>query len=141
MAKKKVAKATTKGKARTPPYENWPAWSQAKWWGYLRSILRSGYNKYPPKWAVLNEAKRAYTGNLKQQKWEYLCNGCGKYHKAKDVSVDHIIPAGSLTSYEDLVPFVQNLFCSADNLQVLCKSCHSAKTLEERAAKSNKENK
>jgi hypothetical protein len=50
----------------------------------------------------------------------------------KEVSVDHIIPAGSLRSFSDLPQFVEILFCEADNLQVLCHACHGRKTLNER---------
>jgi 5-methylcytosine-specific restriction endonuclease McrA len=40
-----------------------------------------------------------------------------------------------LKCYDDLPSFVSNLFCEADNLQVLCKSCHKTKTAEERKKK------
>lgn len=135
MAVKK--KTPAKRAARTPPFEAYPEWSTAKFWGFLRSALRSGYNKWPPKWKVLNTAKRAYTGTLKNQKWEYQCAECRLWHKAKDVSVDHIVPAGSLNTYEDLAPFVSRLFVDEHGLQVLCKQCHNTKTQEERKTKTN----
>lgn len=83
----------------------------------------------------MNEAKREYKGVVKNQKWEYKCAECKKWHKAKDVSVDHIVPAGSLNTYDDLVPFVQRLFCSVEGLQVLCRTCHNTKTQQERSGK------
>lgn len=139
MTKRKTTRAASKppakGKARTPPFEHWPDWSSAKYWGFLRSALRGAFNKYPVKWAVLNKAKRAYGGASKSQKWEYLCAECNKHHKGKDVSVDHIVPCGSLSSYEDIAPFVQRLFVGVDGLQVLCKACHHTKTQEERKNK------
>jgi hypothetical protein len=46
----------------------------------------------------------------------------------KEVQVDHVIPAGTLKSYTDLAEFCKNLFCSVDNLRVLCIECHSIKT-------------
>jgi len=137
-----VAKKTTKSPtvrkraARTPPYEHYPSWSEAKFWGFLRSALRSAYNKYPPKWEVLRAAKRPYKGKDKRQKWEFQCNSCKKWKKQKDVSVDHIVPAGALSSYEDIVGFTQRLFVGTDGLQVLCKECHHSKTQEERNGKS-----
>lgn len=129
--------AKKKRAARTPPFEAYPDWSTAKFWGFLRSALRSAYNKWPPKWKVLNAAKREYKGKLKNQKWEYQCAECGGWFKAKEVSVDHKIPCGSLNSYDDLVPFVQRLFVNEDGLQVLHKACHDRKTQEERRAKTN----
>jgi 5-methylcytosine-specific restriction endonuclease McrA len=46
----------------------------------------------------------------------------------KNVNVDHICPAGSLKSAQDLPGFVERLFCEIDNLQVLCEKCHNVKT-------------
>lgn len=51
------------------------------------------------------------------------------------MEVDHIIPAGSLKSYEDLPGFVERMFVGEDKLQVVCKSCHKAKTNDERESK------
>jgi 5-methylcytosine-specific restriction endonuclease McrA len=53
----------------------------------------------------------------------------------KNINVDHICPAGSLKSAQDLPGFVERLFCEIDNLQILCSSCHDKKTKEEREEK------
>lgn len=143
MAKKAVSKKASRGRlkpaaksrARTPPFAQYPAWSEAKFWGFLRSGLRSTYNRWPAKWDVLKEAKRPYTGKGKQQKWEFQCAECQNWCKQKDVSVDHKIPAGALGKFEDIAGFVERLFVGADGLQVLCRSCHDVKTAQERAAK------
>ena len=111
-----------------------PDWTESKFWSFIRSALRSAANKYPVKWEVLKESKRPYGGADKRTKWEYRCALCKKWKKGSDVSVDHIIPAGSLNNYNDLVPFVQRLFVSKDGLQVLCSVCHGAKTSQEREA-------
>ena len=50
----------------------------------------------------------------------------------KDISVDHIIPCGSLTCADDLPAFVEKMFCEVEGLQVLCGDCHSKKTANER---------
>ena len=129
MATKKATKRVSK--PRTPPYPNYPDWSWARFWSYVRSGLRSTYNKYPPKWNVLKNAKRAYTGDAKNQKWEYQCNVCKQWHKQKDISVDHIVPCGALNSFDDLPGFVERLFTNEEGLQVICKGCHKEKTLAE----------
>lgn len=129
------SKTKTTSKARTPPFGNYPNWSTAKFWGFIRSGLRSTYNKWPPKWEVLSAAKRAYTGKGKQQKWEFRCSACDTYHKAKEVSVDHIVPAGSLNNFDDLPKFVERLFVGPEGLQVLCAVCHALKTKNEREEK------
>lgn len=132
---RKKATAPKKSKMRTAPFPNYPEWSTSKFWGFIRSGLRITYNKWPPKWVVLKAAQRPYTGEGKQQKWEYLCAGCGGWFKAKEVSVDHIIPAGALNSFDDLPKFVEKLFVGEEGLQVLHKECHDRKTKQERQAK------
>ena len=132
---KKVAKkATTKRKSvkRTPPHPEWEAWSSAQYWSFLRSGLRSKHQRYPPRYAVLDAAKRPSESDNKRLKWEFQCNECKLWHQQKNVSVDHIIPCGSLKSYEDLPGFVQRLFVGVAGLQVLCKKCHDAKTLKDK---------
>ncbi len=135
MGKKQDGPSQTlapKSRNKTPPFPAYPAWSTAKFWGFLRSGLRSTYNKWPAKWEVLKAAKRPYTGKGKQQKWEFQCSECKKWHKQKDVSVDHIIPAGALNTFEDIPGFVERLFVGQDGLQILCAVCHNKKTQEER---------
>jgi 5-methylcytosine-specific restriction endonuclease McrA len=127
--------STKQSRARTPPLPQYPDWSTAKYWSFLRSGLRSCYNKWPPKWDVLKNAKRPYTGEGKQQKWEYQCAECKQWCKQKDISVDHIVPAGALNCYEDMAGFTQRLFVGPEGLQVLCSDCHRVKTKEERANK------
>lgn len=131
-AKKPPAKKRT----RTPDFEEWPEWSTAKFWSFVRSGLRAKWQRFPSRYAVLAAAKRAYKGPNKQQKWEYQCSECEQWHLQKDVSVDHIKPAGSLKDFDDLPLFVKNLFVGISKLQLLCNVCHKIKTQEE---KHNKE--
>lgn len=64
---------------------------------------------------------------------EYLCACCKKTYLK--VSVDHIDPVGTFTSWD---AFINRLFCSVENLQILCKGCHDAKTLHERNERASK---
>lgn len=127
-------------RAKTPPFEQWPEWSEAKFFQFLRSGLRAKWSRWPPKYAVLAAAKREYKGDNKRQKFEYKCAKCRKYHPQKEVSVDHIEPVGTLRTFEDLPEFCRRLFVGIDKLQVLCKTCHNKKTLAEtKERKKNKE--
>lgn len=140
MAKRKTTKVTKekaprKSANRTPPFAGYPDWSEAKFWGFIRSGLRATYNKWPPKWEVLSAAKRPYSGKGKRQKWEFQCNDCKQWHAQANVSIDHIEPAGSLRCFADLPTFVERLFVGADRLQCLCSECHNKKTQEERSNK------
>ena len=134
-AKKKATKKVAtkrKGVKRTPPHPEWEAWSSAQFWSFLRSGLRSKHQKYPPRYAVLAAAKRPSESDNKRLKWEFQCNECKLWHPQKNISVDHIIPCGSLKSYEDLPGFVQRLFVGVDGLQCLCSECHAKKTLKDK---------
>jgi 5-methylcytosine-specific restriction endonuclease McrA len=80
-------------------------------------------------------ARRDYKGPNKRQKYEYQCKKCKKWCPEKEINVDHVLPAGSLNTAQDLPLFVERLFCEQDNLQVLCVSCHDKKTLKEKQSK------
>lgn len=121
--------------AKTPPFAPYPAWTEAKFFGFLRSALRTASTRWPPKYEVKNAARRKYVGDDKRQKWEFQCAKCGLWHKDKNVEVDHMIPVGSLRSFEDLPGFVERLFCPVDKLRVLCKPCHLEITLAEKENK------
>jgi 5-methylcytosine-specific restriction endonuclease McrA len=107
-------------------------WTNSRYFGFIRSALRRAWSKYPVKYQALNAARRPSQLEDKRTKWEYQCNCCNEWFKSVDVQVDHIQSAGTLTEYEHLPAFVERLFCEVDNLQVLCKPCHKAKTAEER---------
>ncbi|UFK09623.1 HNH endonuclease [Xanthomonas phage DES1] len=120
---------------KTEPFRHYPEWSEARFWSFVRSALRAAWSRYPVKYKVLAKAKRAYKGPNKNQKYEFQCAQCGGWFKAKEVSVDHIIPAGTLKCYADLPSFVEKLFVSEEELQVLCTADHQVKSNAERAAR------
>lgn len=125
--------------ARSPPYCNYPDWTRSRFFSFVRSALRQAWNRYPPKYQVLEQAGRPYVGPDKRQKKEFKCAICNEWHKRSNVEVDHMIPAGSLNEYDHLPGFVERLFTSVDKLRVLCKPCHRIVTAEEKAR--NKEKK
>jgi 5-methylcytosine-specific restriction endonuclease McrA len=108
-------------------------WTESRYFQFIRTALRGAFSRYPVKYQVLKDSQRRVTGQ--RHKVEHQCAECQEWFKAKEVQVDHIKPAGSLKCYDDLPSFVSNLFCESDNLQVLCKQCHKAKTAEERKKK------
>jgi hypothetical protein len=116
---------------KTPPFEPYPEWTTARFFSFLRSALRSAYNRYPPKFGVLAAAKRP--AQVKRLKWEFQCASCKQWFPQKEVQVDHKEPAGKLQSFEDLPVFAKRLFVGPAGLQVLCSGCHGKKTREERA--------
>ena len=130
---------TTTRRSKTPDFEEYPKWSEAKFFQFIRSGLRSKWTRWPPKFEVLNAARREYQGDNKRQKYEYKCAKCRKHYPQKEVSVDHIEPVGTLRSFDDLPEFCRRLFVGTSKLQLLCKRCHDKKTAAERKNKNNKE--
>lgn len=106
-------------------------WTEARYFSFIRSALRSAFTRWPVKFDVMNKNRRTVEG--KRHRYEYQCAECGEWFQAKEVQVDHIEPCGSLKTFEDLPKFTSTLFCEEDNLQVICKPCHKIKTAEERA--------
>ena len=115
---------------RTPPFEAYPVWTTARFWSFIRAGLRGMYRRWPPKFTVLKNSRRAVKKG--RQRWEFQCALCSKWFKQTEVEVDHLIPAGRLNTYDDLPLFVSRLFCPEDKLQCVCKVCHKKKTKEEK---------
>lgn len=110
-------------------------WTRSRYFSFIRSCLRRAWSKYPVKFQALQAARKPYEGEDKRTKWTYQCNICKGWFKTTEVSVDHKLPCGSLKDYDDLPVFVQRLFCSAEDLQILCAPCHREKTNAEREAR------
>jgi len=104
-------------------------WTKARYFSFIRGLLRSGFTRYPVKHAVKKAASRKKKAS---RRFEYQCSMCKKWFPNSQVEVDHIEGAGSLKDYDDLPGFVSRLYCEPDNLQVLCKPCHAKKTNSER---------
>lgn len=108
--------------------------SEAQFVAFVKGHLRRASRWWKP---ITDTLKAA---NLRRG--VYLCNECkeevpksividGK--RVNNVSVDHrnaiVDPSTGFSGWDD---FINNLYCESDNLQVLCRSCHNAKSLEER---------
>ena len=109
-------------------------WTLARFNSFITSILRSGSRRWGPKYTTLAAAKRGKqinkaTGRIAEH---YQCAGCSELFPASQVQVDHIRPMGQGRTWDE---FINELYCEADNLQVLCKPCHKIKTTKERKTK------
>jgi len=110
-------------------------WTEARYRSFIISALRQASRR----WAPVTDVDRAAT----TKRGFRLCAGCNqevpvttkeKGRKVKNTFVDHIKPvvdpAVGFTTWDD---YIERMFCEADNLQVLCKACHDAKSEEEKA--------
>ena len=103
-------------------------WTEAAYYGFIRSGLRLLSRKWPPRRDILKQGRRPYVGPNKRQKFEYSCEDCGGWFPAKQIEIDHIDPCGKLTSLDDLPGFVERLLCEIDKLRKLCETCHAKRT-------------
>lgn len=117
-------------------------WTEAKFRSFITSLLRSGMRRFPNKSIALTQAKTTKKKNKKTNRMaqHYRCAKCKKEFPLSEVQVDHISP---VTSTQDgwisWDVFIERLFCSVDNLQVLCKNvCHKIKTSEENKQRKKK---
>jgi len=120
---------------------------------FVMSALRAACRK----WRPIADCKR----KARTERGFYRCNECrrevpattpavyksgkkkGKGYRRKNVLVDHIKPiVDPAKGFESWDKAIDNMFCEADNLQVLCHDCHQKKCKSEReqrkAAKNDK---
>jgi 5-methylcytosine-specific restriction endonuclease McrA len=110
-------------------------WTPARLKSFIISGLRAASSRYPPKF----EAKKAAFTEKKINKKtgrecsHYICADCKQEYPSGEVAVDHRVPVvdpkTGFTTWDD---FVTRLFCSVDNFQILCETCHQRKTNEEK---------
>lgn len=130
-----MAKIVKTRKGTAPKTRNSGTLTESAFWSFIRSALRQKSRWWKPVSECKQKAKRVYKGSNKRQKFEYQCNHCKNWYAEKNINVDHIIPAGTLTCANDLPGFVERLFCEVDNMQCLCTECHNIKTQNERKNK------
>jgi 5-methylcytosine-specific restriction endonuclease McrA len=119
-----MAKAKKQKRQKVPRTRASGTMTESAFWSWIRSALRNKSRFWKPITETKKDARRSYTGDNKRQKYEYQCNMCLNWFSDKEVEVDHIIPAGSLRSSDDLKGFVERLFVEKEGLRVLCKKCH-----------------
>lgn len=111
-----------------------------------RGALRRVFVRSPVIKEVMLQARREVPrlnkdgSPAKKPAVQYQCNLCQSWRPSNDVAVDHKEPVVSLTEgFVDWNTFMERLFCSADNLQVVCSACHDLKSAAERVTrKANK---
>lgn len=118
--------------------------TDSAFFGKIRSALRKEWRNSQMYKDALKAAKRPYTGGGRR-KISIECAECKTHYANNDkiivpaakkgitktvkaYNIDHKIDAGSLKTFADLGGFAERLFCSPDELQILCYHCHKIKT-------------
>lgn len=109
--------------------------TEAQFWTWLRGgIRRAVWNRHPNKILLINQERfKAPIGKQQNEVWCLTCAMCNNIYRQGDCQVDHINPAGSFKSVDDIQTFILNIaFVEIEDLRILCKSCHSVVTYAER---------
>lgn len=109
-------------------------WTEARFKSFIISALRQATRRWAPISDVQKEARI--------RRGFYRCAICGceapaseklNGRKVKGYAVDHkepaVDPAVGFTTWDE---YIDRMFSEADNLQVLCRSCHTKKSMEEK---------
>lgn len=106
-------------------------WTEARFDGFITSILRSGTRRWAPKYQAVNDAKTSIKINKTtgRKAAHFKCASCKKDFPRTQIQVDHKEPIGVCATWDE---FINRLFCEAVNLQILCLICHAVKTKKER---------
>ena len=110
------------------------AWTEKFILSRIRATLRRLSMQMPAIRECKLRARRAYTAGLNpRQKFELQCALCHEWFQEKQIQVDHMVPAGSMQSFDDVGPFARRLlFPPPESLRCLCLSCHNRVTQEQR---------
>ena len=101
--------------------------------GRIYTTIKRGFARSDTYYKVLMKAKSRTNKGVRGGA-KYICAVCGKAYSRKDVQVDHVDPvvpvniATTDMSWSEIIP---RIYCSPDNLQVLCRGCHQKKSIEE----------
>lgn len=121
--------------------ESWnervPGWTEGRFRSFVTSALRGAFRRFPNKFGALREAAAGIKTNKAtgRQAKHYTCANCGDDFPSNGVHVDHLKPIVGVEGFKSWDDFIDKLFCSVDNLQILCIPCHKLKTKEENEAR------
>jgi hypothetical protein len=142
--------------------EGVPWKTEAAFWSFIRSGLRSVWSKHPTKILFIQKFRvkvpNPNPDGRNETVWGMICAKCGgafcmpvaKKVKAKIealtgklfnyIEINHKAQAGSLKNKEDLGKFASNLlYVTFDDLESVCKQCHGVHTYSEKNSVSAEE--
>lgn len=99
----------------------------------IRSAIRGVWLKHDTKLAYLYERTVPDMNPNTRTKWLIQCECCGEMFKLGDIEINHKQGENPLLSFEDVLPFTKSILgVGFDDIEVLCKGCHSILTYSER---------
>lgn len=121
---------------KNSPWEETNFWkNESQYLSWLRGQFRKIWMDFIPKNEFLSEncypvdsEEKALHGLHKRTKTAGKCVFCNQIFGKSKLQIDHIIPAGSMTTYAEAPGYLLRLLCSKENMQLTCKPCHDIKT-------------
>lgn len=106
-----------------------------RFFNWIMKGLRRLASSFPNKAEVLKAAcvgkkRNTQTGRMAAH---YICAECNDIYPKNMVQIDHIDPVVPVEGWRSWDDTVKRLFCTVDGLQVLCRNCHSIKSIGENA--------
>lgn len=128
-------------------WEKYPEiWAtQSAFLSWIRGgIRRSLWNRSPIKLEVLKKGRYKIANPNPKGKvshvWGADCSLCGGCFVIKEIEVDHKTGNHSLNSVSEIQSFIEGIvMVTEDDLQLVCKTCHKAKSLADKQGMSFKE--
>lgn len=122
------------------PWEESSAWkSKAAFFTWLRGQIRKSiWQNYPPRNEMKQERLRPVTeedfakGISRRCKKVGICEFCEEMFPGSKLQIDHKIPAGKLSSEEDLLDFIKRIACMKVDMRLTCEPCHKIHTYAEK---------
>lgn len=124
------------------PWELYPQFwkTESAFLSYIRGgIRRHLWAKSPVKLEFIKKARKQIVNPNSKNRirfpkvWGAECEICRKEFATKDMEVDHKTGEYSLRKVGDIQSFVEGIvFVKMEDLALLCKPCHKAKTYAER---------
>lgn len=95
---------------------------------WMKNTLRRAFFRYWERTKAIQTAR--------VDRGLYQCAGCKVVSKIQGMHIDHILPVvDPAVGFSGWDVYIARLFCSASNLQLLCKECHTTKTKTEQLAR------
>lgn len=88
---------------------------------YIVAGLRKSFRYWPPRAEIRRIAHKGPSGY-------FMCQECGDYFVKQDTHIDHILPVVGPNGIDSWDDYISRLFCSVENLRIICKPCHKRKT-------------
>lgn len=90
----------------------------------LKSFIISTLRRASFRWPKRNDAMKL----ARISRGLYLCAGCKKPHRNKEIRIDHIEPVVGMKGFIGWDSYIERMFCDVTGFQILCLQCHATKT-------------